>query len=94
MKKVLSLSRYHWLVVFALCGVFGVILAFSTYNLFHYTMANFSFIQQHGFVAVMEGALWQSLQILANGSVALGCYIGFKICESDLVSRYKEWRVD
>lgn len=62
MKQFLKLPRYHWLFVFALCGCFASAFAFTPYNLFNLSMANIKFIQNYGLLAVMEGALYQSLK--------------------------------
>jgi hypothetical protein len=91
MKRFLNPATYPAIVVFAAAGVFAVMLAYSSYNLFHLSMANFGFLRRHGLVAVMEGGLLQLAQITATGAFALFCFFGFKICEIDLTSRYKNW---
>ncbi len=55
-------------------------------------MANFAFLREHGWVAVMEGALWQLGEIIISAAIAMISYIGFKICESELVRRYQIWQ--
>jgi len=69
-----------------------VIFAYATLNLFQMSMANIRFIREFGWTAVMEGALFQLLQIAFSGAVAMTSYIGFKICESELVHRYHNWQ--
>jgi len=89
---VLRLNRHHALVVLLIAGVFTVIFAYATLNLFQMSMANIRFIREFGWTAVMEGALFQLLQIALSGAVAMTSYIGFKICESELVHRYHNWQ--
>lgn len=69
-----------------------MIFAYATLNLFQMSMANLRFLREFGWTAVMEGALIQMLQIIGAGAVAMLSYIGFKICESELVHRYHEWQ--
>ena len=92
MKALLNLSRYHWIVVFLAAGVFAIGLAYTSYNLFHLSMANFSFIRRFGWTAIMEGAFVQTLQILVGGCFALFFFFAFKACELELLSRYKNWQ--
>jgi len=92
MKRFLKLPRYHWLFVFSLCGCFAIAFAFTSYNLFHLSMANINFIQTYGLLAVMEGAIYQSFEILVGSVFSLFCYLGFKICETELSMRYHSWK--
>jgi hypothetical protein len=89
--KVLHLARYHWVLVFLIAGGFAIAFAYSSYNLFHLSMANIGFIRQNGWLAIQEGALVQTLQILGIAGVSLASYMGFKLCENEMISRYKRW---
>lgn len=91
MKRIFNLHRYHWLAVLTLSGVSFVGFAYSSYSLFHLSMANIAFLRKHGASAIMEGALLQLFEIFIGGCFALVCYLGFKICETELVSRYHRW---
>ena len=91
MKRFLDISRYPMLLVFALGGVSIVIVAFATVNLLQMGMANLRFIGEHGWLALKSGAFVQLLQLLLYGSIALFFFILFKICESELVIRYRQW---
>jgi hypothetical protein len=92
MKRFLKLPTYHWIIVFFISGFFAIAFAFSTYNLFHLSMANLDFVKEFGIEALKEGALFQTFEILVGASFSLICYMGFKICESELVSRYNSWK--
>ena len=92
MKRLFSLSRYPALLVFALAGVFGVVLAFVSVNLLTLAMRNFEFLGEHGWEALRLGGALQLLQIFGSSLVALAAFIGFKACESDLVRRYNDWQ--
>ena len=92
MKRFVNLSNYHWLFVFGLGGVFAIAFAYSSYNLFSHSMANIRFIRKFGQTAIGEGALYQSAEILVGSCFALMCFIGFKLCESELVMRYHRWK--
>ena len=92
MKRILSLSRWSAILVFALAGIFGIALAFSSYNLLTYAMRNLEFLGEHGLEALRLGGGVQLLQILGNGCVALASFIGFKACETELIKRYNDWQ--
>lgn len=79
-------------MVLIIAGLFAVIFAYATVNLFQVSMANIRFLREFGWIAVQEGALIQLLQIIGSGGVAMLAYIGFKICESELVRRYNNWQ--
>ena len=87
-----KLRNYHFLIVLLFAGLLAVTLAYATLNLFLISMANFRFLREFGWVAVMEGGLLQLGEIALTGMVALISYIGFKICETELVHRYHDWQ--
>ncbi|WP_108813309.1 hypothetical protein [Loktanella sp. Alg231-35] len=88
----MRLNRYPAVIVLFFAGILTVIFAYATLNLFQMSMANIRFLREFGTMAVMEGALFQLLQILLSATIAMVSYIGFKICESELVHRYHEWQ--
>ena len=92
MKKLLLLSNYHWLCVLVLSGGFAIAFAFTSYNLFQIAKANIGFIRMFGLIAIEEGALIQTFQILVGSCFSLLFYFGFKMCESELLSRYRNWQ--
>ena len=87
-----KIKKYPVLVVFILAGILIVIFAYATLNLFQMSMANFRFLSEFGWTAVMEGGLIQLVEIVLCGVAAMLSYIGFKICESELVQRYHKWQ--
>lgn len=91
MKYLFNVTRWPGLLVFATAGAMTVSFAFITVNLFSTAMANLSFIQRHGWMAVAQGALWQLAGLIFWGFLALLSYVIFKICETELVIRYRHW---
>ncbi|EBA14124.1 hypothetical protein [Roseobacter sp. CCS2] len=89
---MLKLKKYPAFIVLLIAGLFTVIFAYATLNLFQMSMANIRFIREFGWTAVMEGALLQLLTVAISGALAMLSYIGFKICESELVHRYHNWQ--
>ena len=89
---MLRLNRYPVVAVLLIAAALTVIFAYATLNLFQMSMANTRFLREYGWLAVQEGALLQLLQIIGSGIVAMVAYIGFKICESELVRRYNNWQ--
>ena len=92
MKRLFQVSRYPAIIVFALTGVSAAIVAYASYNLLTISMANLHFIQKHGWLALTSGGLIQLLEIAVYGIVALAFFLVFKICESELVLRYRRWQ--
>ena len=90
-KRLLSISRYPALIVFALAGIFAVLLAFLATNLLQVAFANLAFLRAYGWIAVTEGGLVQLFGLSVNGALALICFFGFKFCEVDLIRRYWRW---
>lgn len=88
----MRLKNRSVIVVLLIAGVLTVVFAYATLNLFQMSMANIGFIRDYGWTAIMEGALWQLLEITVSAAIALLSYIGFKICESELVRRYHIWQ--
>ncbi|MCT4559016.1 MAG: hypothetical protein N4A61_13275 [Pelagimonas sp.] len=78
-------------LVFVLAGFVATVFAFVTVNLFTYAMANASFIREHGIEALRHGAIWQMVELLGWGALALLCWVTFKLCEHVLVDRYLAW---
>ena len=92
MKRLFDISGHSALFIFALAGVSLVVVSYATYNLLNVSMANLSFLREHGWEAVMSGGLVQLLEIVASGTVALAFFLIFKICESELLARYRRWQ--
>jgi hypothetical protein len=82
-----NVLNYHWLTTFLLMGVFSLLGAAASVNIFVMLDANFRFLSEHGLMAVMEGALVQLGQLVATGLFALAMYLGFKACERILVEK-------
>ncbi|MCK0097215.1 hypothetical protein MWU60_16680 [Yoonia sp. F2084L] len=89
---MLKLKKYPALFVLLIAGIFTVIFAYATLNLFQMSMANIRFLREFGWTAIMEGGLIQLLKIIVSATIAMASYIGFKICESELVNRYHNWQ--
>lgn len=91
--RILDLTRWPAILVFIAAGFCAAALAFVSFNLFHVAMANAAFLARYGWLAVMEGALWQLATLVLTGAFALLCYFGFKLCENELVQRYRVWTI-
>jgi hypothetical protein len=83
-QKILT---FHWFTTLLLMGLFSLLGALASVNIFMMFSANFRFLSEHGAMAVMEGALEQLAELLLNGAFALAMYIGFKACERTLVEK-------
>ena len=88
----MRIKRYPTIIVLLIAGAFAVIFTYATLNLVQVGMANIRFLREFGLTAVMEGALIQLAQIGGTAFVALISWIGFKICEGELIRRYLLWQ--
>ena len=89
---MLKLNKYPAVVVLLFAGLLTVVFAYATLNLFQMSMANIRFLTEFVWTAVMEGGLAQLFRIILSATVAMISYIGFKICETELVHRYHNWQ--
>ncbi len=81
----LILSR-GWLSFVVLCLSFAIFGA-GTLNLFNMLSQNVALIAAHGWMALMDGAAQQLLELLITLAFSMGAYIVFKACEHRLVDR-------
>ena len=81
----LILSR-GWLSFVVLCLSFATFGA-GTLNLFNMLSQNVALIAAHGWMALMDGAAQQLLELLITLAFSMGAYIVFKACEHRLVDR-------
>ncbi len=71
-------------VIMTLCFLcFGAL----SVNLAQFFLGNIQLIYQHGYIALVDGALAQLFELLFNAAFAVMFYVGFKTCESALVQR-------
>lgn len=93
-KRFLMLRTYPAIVVLVFMGICGTIGAFQSIDLVRLAAKNAAFITEFGWLALMEGGFLQALQIMVRASIVLLAYLGFKTAESELVSRWREYRRD
>jgi len=77
------LSRL-WLT-FVVLGLSFLVFGAGTVNLAFVLMANTRFLAEHGWMAVLDGALWQLVQLVVTGYLSMAAYVVFKACEHRLV---------
>ncbi|MCB1431572.1 MAG: hypothetical protein KDK75_03810 [Alphaproteobacteria bacterium] len=82
-------QTYHSAVLFFAMGVFGALTAWISFSLIHVAMENIRFLRMFGGVAIMEGGLTQLAEIIAYGLLSLAFYLCFKVCEVELVARWR-----
>lgn len=87
--KWLNPASYPAFAVFLAMGGFVAALAVNSYSLLQFGLANYRYISKFGWLALMEGGLVQLLEISLTGLVSLGFYLGFKVCEVDLMTRWR-----
>lgn len=86
-----NVARWPSLAVFLVAGLAAACFAFMTVNLFSQAMESVRFLKSYGIEAVRHGALLQVLQLCAWGALSLACWLTFKVCEGELISRYQAW---
>jgi hypothetical protein len=89
---MLNLRNYRAVTVLLIAGIFTLIFTLSTLNLLRLGIANLEFIRDYGWIAIMEGALIQLAKLAGSSAIALISYMGFKLCEHELVQKYRDWQ--
>ena len=77
------LSR-RWLT-FIVLGLAFFVFGSGSLNLFFLLKANADLLALHGWQAVMDGALQQTVELVVTGYVSIAAYVVFKACEHVLV---------
>ena len=77
----------HWVCTYALMGAAFVLFGFLSLNLVQSFSANIHFLAEYGFLAIMDGGLWQLAELVTSAYGAIACYVAFKTCEHALVER-------
>ncbi|MBV8380505.1 MAG: hypothetical protein JO369_07075 [Paucibacter sp.] len=77
------LSRL-WLT-YLVMGLAFLLFGCGTLNLVHLLQANLELVVNYGWMALMDGALRQLIELLLSGYASLLAYIVFKACEHRLV---------
>jgi hypothetical protein len=82
-------QAHHSAVLFVVMAICGALTAWNSFSLIHLAMENIRFLRMFGGIAVMEGGLLQLVEIIVYGILSLTFYLGFKVCEVELVSRWR-----
>ena len=85
--KLKRLFEIHWLFTLFIMLVSTVILAFSSFNLFHLFKANFEYITMHGLMALVDGGALQLLTLICNASLTAMSYLMFRASEEVLLAK-------
>jgi hypothetical protein len=76
-RTVLSRRWLTFLVMGLAFFVFGV----GTYNIFMLLSANLDLIARYGWMALMDGAARQLVELVVTGYLSMAAYVVFKTCE-------------
>ena len=77
----------HWVCTFLAMGIAFVAFGMLSLNLVQVFTANIRFLADYGLEAIMDGGLWQLLELVASAYGAIAFYVMFKSCEHALVER-------
>jgi uncharacterized membrane protein YedE/YeeE len=91
MRRLIDLTLWPALLVFALAGAALILLAVVTVGLFMRARANLDLLVTFGWMGARDGGLLQALGLIGLGIVALAALLTYKICEGELISRYFAW---
>ena len=73
----------RWLT-FLVMGLAFFIFGAGTYNIFMLFTANIGLIAHHGWMALMDGAARQFVELIVTGYLSMAAYVVFKACEHRL----------
>ena len=91
MKRIFTLIRFPLALLLATAGLFALSLAMLSIDLVGMTIANLDFLRRAGVMGLADGGLLQLAELTAKGTLGLLCYFGFKLCEVELIHRYRNW---
>jgi hypothetical protein len=77
----------HFIAAFVVMGLAFIGFGLASLNLIYLIRANAELVLQHGAMALVDGALQQSLELLGLGFSGLAMYLIFKMCEHILVEK-------
>lgn len=77
-------------MTFAVMFLAALLFGLSSYNLFSLLHQNLRLILDHGWMALMDGAFVQFLELFFSGILALLSYVIFKIGEKLLVEHFSK----
>ena len=78
---------HHWVCTYAMMGAAFVLFGMLSLNLVQSFSANIHFLAEYGFLAIMDGGLWQLAELVFSTYGAIAFYVAFKTCEQALVER-------
>jgi len=73
------------LAIYLVMGVSAALGTLLSADLLHLAYSNAELILNYGVMALLDGGLLQTLQLLLLGYLALACYVVFKCCEKLIV---------
>lgn len=77
----------HWVITLLVMLISTVILACSSYNLFHLFQANFEYITMHGLLALQDDGAWQLFTLMINATLTTISYLMFRASEEVLLAK-------
>ena len=85
--KLYDLFYRHPIFTFLVLISSGFAFGALTLNIFRLFAANWNFIKTFGVVALHEGALIQTLELILTGIFSMIMFLSFKFCEKILIDR-------
>ncbi len=82
-------NNYSGAMLFLIAGLAAVLFAWNSFNLVHQAMESVRFLESFGDMAVMDGGLVQLAEIIIRSMISLAAYLLYKVCEAELVSRWR-----
>ena len=81
------------ILTFLLLIVSALAFGFLSINIFRLLAANWEFIVTYGLVALREGALWQTFELILTGIVAMLFFLLFRFSEDILISWFGKRKI-
>ncbi|MCU7875902.1 MAG: hypothetical protein KZQ84_03725 [Candidatus Thiodiazotropha sp. (ex Lucinoma borealis)] len=75
------------IITFLILITSGFVFGAMTLNIFRLFAANWNFIKTYGVIALHEGALIQTMELLLTGILSMIMFLTFKFCEKILIDR-------
>lgn len=92
MKRLFRVAGYPAVLVFLCAGIAAAVLAFGSLRLLTSGLSLMRMVQEQGWPVLTEEGWPQPLRVAGFGVLALSAYLVFRICETELVARYRDWQ--
>lgn len=92
MKRLFRVAGYPAVLVFLCAGIAAAVLVFGSLRLLTSGLSLMRMVQEQGWPVLTQEGWPQPFRVAGFGVIALSAFLVFRICETELVARYRDWQ--